>query len=217
MTTENYSSNTYGRSIDIETLGTNTDAAVVEIALIDFTIYLDSILVTNYILLPIRPSMYGHLPESANFSYNINTLLWWIKNPDTLTRLLELEKNGLHTSLASRQLQSYLNNNDAYEIYTRGNFDIPILQHFIRCNKDTSSLNHNPMIVHYYNVHDVRSINAIPKFKTDALLAKPDNSHHALVDAMHNITIVAAAYELPISYKPTCQFLRSLCLKTTSS
>lgn len=192
-------------SIDIETLSTRTNAAVVEVGLIKFKKDASSLTITDAAVYNIPVRLYNN---QVAYHIDQSTIDWWhtasgrdlYNLPGTLSDLSLLEhKNQLRNLIKSRFIGA--------NYFTRGVFDLPILANLIS--------NFDPVAEDFRCHHDIRTLHSIPKVKR--LTPKPKNNHNALVDAMHNIQVIAAAYELEIRYEEQCRYLANLCLRTTSA
>jgi hypothetical protein len=131
------------------------------------------------------------------------TIDWWeaksgrdlynLPNNDSILTLPEHKR---------RLTNDWANLNITGDYYTRGTFDIPILDTFLANYKAKTE---------FRRFSCVRTLDKLVKFP------KLLNGHNALIDAMHNIHIIAAAHRLTIRYNPECSHLETLCLLTTST
>lgn len=192
-------------SIDIETLSTRTNAAIVEVGLVKFRKTTTVINVIDYAIYNIPVRLYNN---QEFYHVDPSTIEWWhtasgrdlYNLPGTLSDLSLREHMGQLANLVHSRFE-------ATNYFTRGVFDLPILANFIPT--------FNPVAEDFRCYHDIRTLHSIPKVKSAT--PKPKNSHNALVDAMHNVEVIAAAYDLKIRYEPQCRNLANLSLRTTSS
>jgi hypothetical protein len=192
-------------SLDIETLSTRTNAAVVEVGVVKFKKNATTLTITDAAIYNIPVRLYIN-QEFYHIAHS--TIAWWHTGsgrdlynlPGTLSNLSLREHMGQLANLLHARFEGT-------NYFTRGMFDLPILANLLP--------SYNPLAKDFRCHHDVRTLHSIPKVKR--LTPKPLNSHNALVDAMHNIEIIAAAYELEIRYEQECRYLANLCLRTTSA
>jgi hypothetical protein len=196
-------------SLDLETLDVKHSAAVVEIGAIVFTMAENSTNSSHYNFLTITDSYLYNIPprlfknNSTSSTVSSATIDWWetksgrdlynLPNNDSILTLPE-HKKKLSTDIARLNITG--------DYYTRGNFDIPILDTFLQDYKVKTE---------FRKASCVRTLDKLVKFP------KLLNGHNALIDAMHNIHIIAAAHRLTIRYNPECSHLETLCLLTTST
>jgi hypothetical protein len=196
-------------SLDLETLDVKHSAAVVEVGAIVFTMDEDKTNSSHWRFLTITDSYLYNIPprlfkgNSIVDTVSTKTIDWWetksgrdlynLPNNDSILTLPE-HKERLTTDLANLNITG--------DYYSRGTFDIPILDTFLKDYKPK---------VEFRKANCVRTLDKVVKFP------KLLNGHHALTDAMHNIHIIAAANRLTIRYNPECSHLETLCLLTTST
>lgn len=194
-------------SIDIETLSTRTNAAVVEVGLIKFKKTATILTITDSAVYNIPVRLYNNSTQEL-YHIDPSTIEWWHTSsgrdlynlPNTLSDLSLIEHINQLTNLIHSRFTGV-------NYFTRGIFDLPILASLIP--------SFDPVGDDFRCHHDIRTLSSIPKVKR--LTPKPKNNHNALVDAMHNIQVIAAAYELEIRYEEQCRYLANLCLRTTSA
>lgn len=192
-------------SLDIETLSAKNNAAVVEVGMILFTKDKQYLNVLDAEVYNIPARLYT---GEETFHIDPSTISWWHTSSGRDLYNLPNQSSdltlGQHRSIVDHKLRDEF---AAKEYFTRGHFDLPILKNFC--------YNFDPMAIDYRCHHDIRTLHSIPSVK--AATPKPLNNHNALVDAMHNIEIVAAAYNIEIRYEEQCRYLANLCLRTTSA
>lgn len=192
-------------SLDIETLATSINAAVVELGVVLFRKTNEELIVIKGGVYNIPPRLYY---QTSKYRVDVSTIEWWntgsgrdlANMPNELSELSLSQQQALWEELLTVDYK-------AEQYFTRGVFDMPILANFIPT--------FNPVAEDFRCYHDIRTLHSIPKVKSAT--PKPKNSHNALVDAMHNIEVIAAAYDLKIRYEPQCRNLANLSLRTTSS
>jgi hypothetical protein len=192
-------------SLDIETLSTSGNAAVVEVGMILFTKDKQFLTILAAEVYNIPARLYS---VDTQFRIEASTIDWWHSSSGRDLYNLPNQSSDLtldqHRSVVDHKLRDEFK---AKEYFTRGHFDLPILKNFC--------YNFDPLAVNYRCHHDIRTLHSIPSIKSAT--PAPLNNHNALVDAMHNIEIVAAAYNIEIRYEDQCRYLANLCLRTTSA
>ncbi len=186
-----------GLSLDIETLSSKPNAAVVEVAGIWFTIEEDKIKLLRHVLMPINPLTYA---KETRFDINIDTIHWWLFKSGRDIKDLFIPGVWPLSAAISDIRTEFLGKTRFDQVYTRGNFDVPILSNLV-----PDLFSH----IQYNNFHDVRTLHQIPRVAKALPKIKNGLAHHALADALHNIQVVALAYDLPLEFSPECQHLKS--------
>lgn len=192
-------------SLDIETLSTRTNAAVVEVGVIKFRKTNSTLTITDAAIYNIPVRLYSN---QEFYHIDPSTIEWWhnasgrdlYNLPGTLSDLSLRE----HIDKLGHLMRTRFT---GANYFTRGMFDLPILANLIP--------SYDPLAKDFRCHHDVRTLHSIPSIK--AATPKPLNNHNALVDAMHNIEVIAEAYAIEIRYTEQCRYLANLCLRTTSA
>lgn len=184
----------YDIMVDIETLGTNPDSLVFQIAAAAFDIKTGKIC-DEY-------NVTADIQGNSHLNITGNTLKWWLKtNPTLLNSLLNNDKNYLtpHSLIISFHgwLHTLCKDND---VYLWGNgilFDNNIL----RTQMVNAGLSYP---IHYRNDRDMRTIVELAAMKNkmtyieylNTFSKDPMLAHDAFYDIKHQIKVVTAAYGL---------------------
>lgn len=193
-----------GLSIDLETLSANkTSAPVVEFAGIIFSVEQTKIKVLQHKFVQISPVAYEGNP---NFTISPKTIQWWVETSGrNIKELFDVTDRPLYD--AAIEIQNWFRAAKYNALFTRGDFDLPIISNLLQTQVGTQNLF---LRIPYNNYHDVRTLHSIPRVAAKLPKLKNGLAHNALWDALHNIQVVAEAYELPLEFAKEClppQFL----------
>jgi DNA polymerase III epsilon subunit-like protein len=167
--------------IDLETLGTKSDAVIVSIGAVWFDKYeiLDG---TFYYAVDIQSCL------DLGMSIDASTLEWWLKQGvEAKSVFSESKKHSIHNALNA------LNNFISYDFYYKScevwangaGFDLPILE-------SASRLAKVPLIYDFRQHRCYRTIvNLVPKEIKDSV--KRGKIHNALEDAIYQAKVLIAA------------------------
>lgn len=168
--------------VDLETLATTADAAIVSIGAVKFDLSSDKVSDEGF---------YASISIESNMDYgrkiSETTLQWWFKqaaeNPKSVEVFHE-KKQGIDDALEA--FAEWVDRPD-YQIWCNGaNFDEPILAHaFTQCRM--------PIPWQFWNVRCVRTYKNLPGAK-DVVIPRVGVHHNALSDALTQAALVQAIY-----------------------
>lgn len=163
--------------IDLETLGTTADAAILSIGAVKFDLESDKIDDSGF---------YASVSVQSNFdagrTIDESTLIWWLGQPKGAQAVFTEPKQTLETALAS--LSDWLGHNKRYVWSNGASFDIPMLEHAFKKFGWEAPWE-------FYNSRCVRTYRSLP---AAARVPKPANDHNALRDAINQARNVQAIY-----------------------
>jgi hypothetical protein len=171
--------------IDIETLGTNTDTVVTQIAAVSFNPVEGTILSEFNVHIDIQDSL------NEGFTTSASTILWWFaQDEDARLNLIEKNKTGLKVRDALLEFKCYFHATfgpDLSNVKVWGNgstFDINKMKtHFNKFNYPTPWL--------FWNERDVRTITAFdPELKES--IKMEGIKHDGLADSRHQVKYLSA-------------------------
>lgn len=171
-------------SIDLETLGNTTDAAITQIGLAEFDIETGEIGRTKNIL----------VKWNGEGRANASTLAWWLKQEEAARmRMVEALENGISLSGALAQLASFVGAIENLEsVWGNGStFDITILDSAYQRDGGTSPWP-------FYAARDMRTIVDLAEQRRgfDKRSVERLGTHHeAADDAAHQARVISAAYK----------------------
>ena len=153
--------------IDIETLDTANTAMIVSIGAIEFDIKTGETGKEFYEVIDINS--YKKLLNNP-FTYNLDTLLWWLNQSKESQKIFDFKAENKRGIIDMMQSFKASFDFSKVRIWSKGNFDIPILEHALRaCGL--------PVPWKYYQVMDMRTV-----LKLSELEFKKTNTHNALDD-----------------------------------
>jgi len=168
--------------IDLETLSTRHDAAILSIGLCLFDITTGKIgqCFHEKIILEDSP-LFGHISTS--------TIEWWLKQPKSAQDNL-LDGNKIYLALALNRLSAWIRN--SHTVWSNGSsFDLVILRNAFARNQLNQPWK-------YYQERDTRTIVDIAERITGINAAKSIEfdgiKHDALADAIHQAKYVSNAF-----------------------
>ena len=168
--------------VDLETLATTCDAAIISIGAVKFDLSGGTISDEGF---------YASVSLESNLDYHRrvseDTLKWWLMqakdNPDS-TKVFHEPKQGIDEAL--ERFAAWIGRPDL-NIWSNGaNFDEPILSHaYTQCQQ--------PIPWKFWNVRCVRTFKNLPGAK-DIVVPRPGTHHNALSDSLHQAALVQAIY-----------------------
>ena len=173
-------------SLDLETLGTSSDAPILSVGAVKFDLKTGELGDTYYRRVSLESAL-------KNRNLEADTLKWWMKQPEEAR--LEIVKNGRSMPNMLVELQEFItgpSRNMKY-VYPWGNgatFDISILESAYRQYDLTIPWK-------FWNVRDLRTIVAVAEelaFFDKSAIVRKGVHHNALDDAIHQANLTCAAY-----------------------
>lgn len=171
--------------IDIETLGTNTDTVVTQIAAVSFNPVEGTILSEFNVHIDIQDSL------NEGFTTSASTILWWFtQDEEARTKLVEMNKTSLKVKDALIEFKAYFHETfgpDLSEVKVWGNgatFDLNKMKtHFDKMGITAPWL--------FWNERDVRTITAFDPELKDSIKME-GIKHDGLVDSRHQVKYLSA-------------------------
>lgn len=158
--------------IDIETLDTANTAMIASIACVEFDLVAGETGFKFYEIINLKS--YDKLLNNP-FTHSLNTLLWWLNQSKESQSIFDF--NAKKTEDIIECLRNFTGNFDFKDkrIWTKGNFDIPILEYALRaCGQSVPWK--------YWQIMDMRTI-----LKLSELKFENKNTHNALDDCYNQI------------------------------
>ena len=166
--------------IDLETLGTVADAAILSIGAVRFDLDSDAIDDKGF---------YASVSLDSNSEHKRriqeDTLLWWLKQPLEAQSVFHESKQTLGVALDD--LTDWMNSDDHTCVWSNGaDFDLPMLAHaFTSLGKDVPWK--------FWNSNCVRTYKKLPGAK-NVKVPFAGVKHNALFDAVHQAQLVQAIH-----------------------
>lgn len=166
--------------VDLETMATTADAAIISIGAVKFDLTGDAISDEGF---------YASISLQSNIDYgrmiNEDTLKWWFKQGEEAQQVLHEPKQGIDDAFEA--FAKWVDRPD-YRIWSNGaNFDEPILAHaFTQLRM--------PIPWKFWNVRCVRTFKNLPGAK-DVVVPRVGVHHNALADALTQAALVQAIYK----------------------
>jgi hypothetical protein len=183
--------------IDLETLSTAPDAAMLSIGACFFDIETGVIGDTFH--------QHIELIDSPRFGHiSVETVKWWLNQPKPAQEAVTKPKNVMPLDQVLLSLHAYITKTcTMYKVKPWGNgssFDLVILRNAFNRHRMTN-------IWQYWNERDTRTLTDIVERVTGINAAKTAQfrglKHDALADAMHQAKYVSHAYQLIKNYTST--------------
>lgn len=170
--------------VDIETLGTDADAAIISIGACAFDPYGMDVGETFYRTITIRSN------RDANRAINPETIEWWMQqSSESLAELFVAPRMKIRQAL--QEFMIFLGN-DEPKLWSNGpTFDEIIL-------RDAFTSQRLTFPVHYRDSRCVRTANAYLKHRGIAKPAFGGIKHNALDDAIYQARCVQLSYQMPL-------------------
>lgn len=163
--------------IDLETLGTTADSAIISIGAVEFNPNIGEIDNIN--------AFYTRVDWGSAMirrTVNADTLQWWMKQSDDARK--EVIKKGVTMNTALEQLTEWLPH-DAIVWGNGAAFDISMLEHAYQQRK-------MELPWKFWNVRDCRTIEALARGIVDKKeIARSGTHHSALDDAIYQATYIS--------------------------
>ena len=165
-------------SIDLETLSTNNDAAVLAIGAVVF----DEDAVHEALYIPLSPD-HGHISAS--------TVLWWMGQSDDARKAIT-EKEPMNPALAAGKLAAFYELSGAQEVWANSpNFDMVILENW------WSRVSTMKWPFHFRHYRDLRTLKNLARdLDIVASSPKPVTAHNALDDARSQAEYIIAQKQM---------------------
>lgn len=156
--------------IDLETLGTVADAAIMSIGAVRFDLDSDKIDDTGF---------YASVSIDSNTEFKRriqeDTLLWWLKQPIEAQTVFHESKQTLPAAL--HDLADWIGTDDCHMWSNGADFDLPMLAHaFTQCGMEVPWK--------FWNSNCFRTYKKLPGAK-NIRLPMLGTKHNALFDAIH--------------------------------
>lgn len=166
--------------VDLETLSTTADAAVLSIGAVKFSLTTEAI--SDEIFYS-SISIESNLEAGRKISED--TLLWWLKQSAAAQAVFHEDKMSLKQALT--ELSDWLGEDD-WIVWSKGaNFDIPILEHAYKQFGIQVPWQ-------FWNTRCVRTYQALPGAKS-VKVAPAGVAHNALSDAYNQALMVQAIHQ----------------------
>jgi len=161
-------------SFDLETLGNNTEAPIVQIGACKFT---NQGKITDKFLINIKPKSL----EKYDFKVNYETLFWWSnQDVEALKSVFgeHLDNNRVSIDHALHEFTKWIKNPTQYIYWSHATFDPPILQNHYRKIVGSSP-------IPFRNFKDIRTLNYLSKrLGITTNIERKGIHHNALDDAI---------------------------------
>ena len=165
--------------IDLETLGTTADAAILSIGAVKFELESGTIEDDGF---------YASVSLDSNSEYKRriqeDTLIWWLKQPVEAQSVFHESKQTLPTALA--ELVEWMGDAE-HQMWSNGaDFDLPMLTHaFVQCGLEVPWK--------HWNSRCFRTYKNLPGAKA-VKIPFEGTKHNALFDAVHQAKTVQAIH-----------------------
>jgi hypothetical protein len=155
---------------DIETIGTNAKAPIVQIAAVKF----DKEKVLSEFYTNVDLSSLQGLDLEVEYS----TLGWWLEQDNDITKSVFSQTSAFPLNVTLKLFQKWIEEDkDSYLFWTHKDFDPPILKaNFAACGMDVDKA------IPFRNNMDIRTLEFMSKMKLHETVPNKEN-HNALADA----------------------------------
>jgi len=162
--------------LDLETLGTKHDAAILSIGMVAFN---DDEIIGSF---------YAVLNNPTHGSIDASTVMWWLDQSEKARRSL-LDADHVRDTLVVTQLTDFFNNHRFQEVWANSpSFDLTILESW--WNRVAPLIN---WPLKFSNYRDFRTLNKLAiECGCDVGRISPELSHNALSDATAQAQYVIA-------------------------
>lgn len=167
-------------SVDLETLGTTADSAILSIGAVKFDLESGQI---------DEGGFYGSISIDSNLEagrkINEDTLIWWLKQPAAAQQVFHEKKGDLYAVL--QEFSDWVGTRD-FLVWSNGaSFDIPMLEHAYKAA-------HMEVPWEFWNSRCFRTYKNLPGAKSVKLPAKQGVAHNALADAYNQAAQLQAIH-----------------------
>lgn len=177
-------------SIDLETLSTQQDAAILSIGAAAFNRDTGEIGDVFYEVIDLDDALQaGHVSGS--------TLMWWMRQSDSAKRPLFGEGAAfakVPLAAALQELSAFIRRHDSVRVWGNGaTFDISVLEHAYQLFKVQT-----PWA--FWNIRDMRTIVDVAQCHgfDKGLIPFQGTAHNAVDDALHQARVISAAWQTSV-------------------